>query len=279
MVTAQANAGPGQPHPGFAAGEAIGRAVGAEMVTRARGDGFGNNYSRDIPKGAGLWTSNTDPVTINGGQMPGVRPWFLTSASQFRPGPPPAFGSGDFNAALAAIRDFSDHPTTAHSAIAAFWALGVGTPTAAGFWLERAGEEIATHGLSEREATHLYALLSATINDATIGCWEAKLTYWLIRPWKADIAIVPLGSVGRPNHPSYPSGHSCVSSSAGEVLSTWFPERRAHFEAMVEEAGLSREVSGIHYHFDITAGRDLGLHVAAFTIARDASGTSVLTAH
>jgi len=282
MVTAEANiTGPGPHRAAFLAGEAIGRAVGAVIAARGTTDGFANGYRVDnIPVGPGYWISNTtNPFTINGGQMPGVLPWFLTSASQFRPGPPPVFGSDDFNAALAAIRYFSDHPTPEHSAIAAFWALGAGTPTAAGFWLERAGEEIAQHGLSEREATHLYALLSATIADATIGCWDAKLTYWFIRPWRADPAIIPLASVGKPNHPSYPSGHSCVSSSAGEVLSTWFPERRAHFEAMVEEAGLSREVSGIHYHFDITAGRDLGLQVAAFAIARDASGTSVLTAH
>jgi membrane-associated phospholipid phosphatase len=48
---------------------------------------------------------------------------------------------------------------------------------------------------------------------------------------------------------------------------------------MVAEAGLSREVSGIHYQFDVVAGRDLGLHVAAFAIAADASGNSILTAH
>lgn len=23
--------------------------------------------------------------------------------------------------------------------------------------------------------------------DATIGCWDAKLFYWLIRPWKAEL--------------------------------------------------------------------------------------------
>ena len=281
MVTAQANAGPGQPHPGFTAGEAIGRAAGAEIVNRARADHFTDPMpvTARPPIEAGYWTSNTDPFTMNGGQMPGVTPWFLTSASQFRPGPPPAFGSDEFNAALADIRYFSDHPTAEHTFIAGFWALGAGTPTASGFWLERASEEIASHGLSERQATHLYALLSATMADATIGCWEAKEYYWLIRPWKADTHIVPLASVGKPNHPSYPSGHSCVSSSAGEVLSTWFPERRAHFESMVEEAGLSREVGGIHYHFDIIAGRDLGHNVAAWAIAQDASGTSILTAH
>jgi hypothetical protein len=36
---------------------------------------------------------------------------------------------------------------------------------------------------------------------------------------------------------------------------------------------------GIHYRFDIEAGQKLGRNVAAFAIARDASGTSVLTAH
>src|SRR4029077_21125846 len=40
MVTAQANAGPGQPHPAFAAGESIGRAAGAAVVQPARGEGF-----------------------------------------------------------------------------------------------------------------------------------------------------------------------------------------------------------------------------------------------
>jgi hypothetical protein len=36
---------------------------------------------------------------------------------------------------------------------------------------------------------------------------------------------------------------------------------------------------GIHYRFDIDAGHDLGRSVGAFTIAADASGNSVLTAH
>jgi membrane-associated phospholipid phosphatase len=282
MLLAQENGSSrGLPHDAFMAGEAIGRAVGAAIVERATHDQFSSSTPLTTrPQiGAGYWISNTDPFTVNGGQLPGVVPWFLWSASQFRPGPPPAFGSADYLNALQAIRDFSDNPTQAHKDIAAFWALGGGTETASGFWLARASDEIAQRGLSEREATHLYALLSATIADAQIGCWDAKLFYWVIRPWQADTHITPFASVGRPNHPSYPSGHSCVSSSAGEVLSTWFPEKRAHFEAMVAEAGFSREVSGIHYHFDVVAGQELGRNVAIFTIGEDAKGTSVLTAH
>jgi membrane-associated phospholipid phosphatase len=48
---------------------------------------------------------------------------------------------------------------------------------------------------------------------------------------------------------------------------------------MVVQAGRSRMYGGIHYAFDISAGQTLGRNVAAFTIAADASGESVLTAH
>ena len=277
-VTAQANAGPGQPHPAFEAGEAIGRDVGAKIVARAMADGFTNPNTATPPVGPGFWTSSaTPPQRVNGGQLPGVQPWFLTSASQFRPGPPPAFGSPAFQAGLAEIRQISDTRTPEQVRIAMFWAFNAGTITGSGFWMEVASQDVLQHGLSEREATHVFALVSATIADAQIGCWDAKLTYWLIRPWKADPAITVVPAVGMPNHPSYPSGHSCVSSSAAEVLSAFFPEERAQLDAMVIEAGLSRMYAGIHYRFDIEAGQALGRSVARLAIAADASGNSVLT--
>jgi hypothetical protein len=276
IVAAQANAGPGQPHPAFAAAEGIGRAVGAQIVTRARSDGFDRPAIGTPPVGPGFWVSANPPAVV-GGQLPGVTPWFLTSADQFRPAPPPAFGSAEFLAALAEIRQISDTRTAEQIQIATFWAQNPGTPTTSGFWLGEATDGIVEHGLSERDATHLYALLSATMFDAQIGCWDAKLTYWFIRPWQADPAITAIPAVGRPNHPSYPSGHSCLSSSAAVVLKTFFPEEQPRLDAMVTEAGLSRMYAGIHYRFDIDAGRQLGRSVAAFAIAADASGNSVLT--
>src|SRR2546422_6316032 len=71
MVDAQANAGPGGVHPAFARGEAVGRAVGAEIVARAQADGFNRPFTGTIPTGPGLWISNTTPPTIAGGQLPG----------------------------------------------------------------------------------------------------------------------------------------------------------------------------------------------------------------
>jgi len=278
LVNEQSNAGPGQPHPSFARGEAIGRAVGAEIVTRAQADGFNSPFTGTIPTGPGLWISNTTPATIAGGQLPAATPWFLRSQSQFRSATPPVFGSAAFTTELQEIRQISDTRTAEQTQIAAFWALNAGTPTASGFWLQVATDNINSHGSSEREATHLYALASATMYDAVIGCWDAKQTYWYIRPWQADPVITTTAAVGKPNHPSYPSGHSCVSSSGAEVISTFFPRKRAQLEAMVTEAGLSRMYGGIHYRFDIEAGQTLGRSVARFAIRADARGHSVLNA-
>src|SRR2546427_330371 len=193
--------------------------------------------------------------------------------------PPPAHGPGRTAASQREIRAISDTRTQAQLDIATFWALAAGTPTTSGFWIQQATDGINQQPFSERRATHLYALLSATMFDAQIGCWDAKETYWLIRPWQADHAITVVAAVGKPNHPSYPSGHSCLSSSAAEVLTTFFPAQRKQLDAMVIEAGLSRMYGGIHYRFDIEAGQTLGRRVAHFTIAADRSGHSVRWPH
>ena len=114
--------------PGFARGEVIGRAVGAEIVARAQADGFSTPFTRTIPVGAGFWVSNTTPATVAGGPLPGVRPWFLTSARQFRPGPPPAFGSRGFLAGLAEIRHLSDTRTAELRGITSFYDLVPAVP-------------------------------------------------------------------------------------------------------------------------------------------------------
>ena len=277
MVTAQRGVGSDREQQAFARGETIGRAVGATIVTRAQTDGWATPFTGTIPVGPGFWHSEATPPSVACGPLAGVRPWFLTSGSQFRSAPPPAFGSPSFLAAVAEIRAISDTRTPEQVQIATFWAQGAGTPTTAGFWLQVATDGIAQHGLSERRATHLYALLGAIMTDAGIGCWDTKEVYWLIRPWQADPAITTVAAVGKPNHPSYPSGHSCVSSSAAEVLSRFFPQQRAQLDAMVTEAGLSRMYGGIHYRFDIEAGQLLGRRVAAFAIRADRSGHSVLS--
>ena len=276
-VQEQANAGPGQLHPDFARGEAVGRQVGAEAIARAITDGFDQPWTGTVPVGPGLWFSSAKPPQppVNA-QLPGMRPFFLRSADQFRPAPPPAFGSPWYLAALAEVRHISDTRTAEQVAIALFWARGAGTSSISGFWNVTAAGWIVESGLREREATHVFALLDAAMMDAAIGCWDAKLTYWFIRPPQADPAIKLIPAIGLPNHPSYPSAHSCFSGAAAEMLSEFFPAKADSLDAMVNQAGLARIYAGIHYRFDVDAGQQLGRQVARFVRDADRSrGSSV----
>src|SRR2546427_11948586 len=161
-----------------------------------------------------------------------MRPFFLTSPDQFRPAPPPAFGSPDYHAALAEVRRISDTRTAEQVNIALFWARGAGTSSIGGFWNTIATGWIEESGLGEREATHVFALVDAAMMDAAIACWDAKLTYWFIRPPQADPGIKLIPAIGLPNHPSYPSAHSCFSAAAAEMLSEVFPANADGPDAM-----------------------------------------------
>src|SRR5712692_9286856 len=119
--TPAAGRGPGRsPSRGMASpGEAVGRQVGAEAMARAMTDGFDLPWTGTVPVGPGLWFSSAKPPQppVNA-QLPGMRPFFLTSADQFRPAPPPAFGSPTYLAGLAEVRNISDTRTAEQVAIA-----------------------------------------------------------------------------------------------------------------------------------------------------------------
>jgi hypothetical protein len=279
QVQQQANAGPGEgpPHPDFIRGEAVGREVGAEAIAQARTDGFDLPWTGTVPVGTGLWFSSAKPPQPPAvAQLPGMRPFFLTSADQFRPAAPPAFGSPAYLTALAEVRSISDTRTADQVSIALFWARGLGTSSIGGFWNTIATGWIEESALREREATHVYALLDAAMMDAAIGCWDAKLTYWFIRPPQADPAITLIPAIGLPNHPSYPSAHSCYCGAAAGVLSGFFPAKGDSLDAMVTQAGLARIYAGIHYRFDVETGARLGRQVARFAGEVDRSRGSAV---
>src|SRR5688572_25504282 len=48
-----------------------------------------------------------------------------------------------------------------------------------------------------------------------IAHWDAKPVNWYIRPVQADPAITV--AIPQPNHPSYPSGHSCVTTDCRDA--------------------------------------------------------------
>jgi membrane-associated phospholipid phosphatase len=247
----------------FAAGEAIGRTVGMHVAELARTDRFDAVWTGTVPTGAGLWSSDFDPPRPPLLPLLGeMRPFYLTSGDQFRPGPPPAFGSSAYLAALAEVRQFSDHRTDDQLRIAEFWAM----PTVAAFWNEQATTLITHHQLDERRAARVLALMHTATMDANIACHDAKYTYWLIRPYRADPAITT--PIPRPQHPSYPSDHACVSGTSAYVLGALFPADAERLAALADEAGESRIYAGIHYRFDKDAGLHIARQVAALAVQR-----------
>jgi membrane-associated phospholipid phosphatase len=256
QIAAQA----GEKNQAFAAGEAIGRAVGEEVVAYAHSDNTGVLPPPPVPVGPGFWTS-TAPLP----GLFGTRPLALTSPDQFRPPPPPAFGSPAFLNALARIRLLSDTRTPGQLGQAQFWNTRV-----AGFQNEIASELIVSHRRSERNAARILALANMAGFDALIGCWDAKFAYWYIRPSQADPAITL--PIGLPNHPSFPSAHSCVTAAYSEILGHFFRDERPRLAANVKAAGRSRMYAGIHYRFDIMAGQVLGRKVAQYVLGTDVTG-------
>ena len=255
----------------FATGEIVGRVVGAEVVELARRDRFDAVWTGSVPTGPGYWSSDLNPPGPP--QLPllgQMRPFFMESGDQFRPAPPPAFGSPEFLAALAEVRRLSDGRTAEQLRIAQRWALTTGS-LVSGFWNEETSELIARYRLNERRAARALALVHMAAIDATIACYDAKYTYWLIRPYRADPAITT--PIGRPNHPSYPSSHGCSSGAAAYVLAALFPADADDLVAMADEAAESRLYAGIHYRFDKDAALGIARHVAALALARDLDGS------
>lgn len=256
---------PGEAKDDFAVGERIGRAIGAAVVASAMADRFNAVWTGSVPAGPGLWVG-TAPLLPLLGQM---RPFFMTSGDQFRPPPPPAFGSQEFTTALAEVRRLSDTRTAEQLAIAQYWAGTTGS-LVAGFWNAQASDLVLRYRLDERRAAHALALSNMAAMDANIACHDAKYTYWLIRPWQADAAITT--PIGRPNHPSYPSNHACVSGAMAYTLGATFPEERNRLAAMADQAGESRLYAGIHYRFDKDAGLRIARQVADLALTLDVMG-------
>ena len=258
---------PGERQSNAASGEAIGRAIAAQVVARAKGDGFSAPWTGTIPVGPGKWFSASAPAGPMIGQ---AKTYLLTSGSQFRPAPPPAFGSTEFAAALAEVRQISDTRTQEQRDLAVFWNFPVGTYQPPGYWNELASGLAVERRLNERETAHTLALMNMVSHDALVAAHEAKYFYWVIRPSQADPGITL--PIGLPNFPSYPSNHAAVSAGMARVLADRFPSERQRLDALADEAALSRIYGGIHYRFDGDAGLALGRTVAAWALAHDVNG-------
>lgn len=137
---------------------------------------------------------------------------------------------------------------------------------------------------STPRAARALALLSTSLADAAITCWDAKYAYWVPRPITAirTIAGQPFtdptfnSQIGTPPFPSFTSGHSTFSGAAATILEHLFPGGTAtdalgatvSFAVAAEQAKNSRLYSAIHYSIDNNQGLAAGQQVGGLAIAR-----------
>jgi membrane-associated phospholipid phosphatase len=244
----------------------MGRAVAQLVIARAQADGSDAVFSGTIPQGACNW-KGANPVFPMAGTW---KPWALTSGSQFRPGPPPTCDSAQMATELAEVKNF---PRSIPAPAASF-----STTRLAFFWQGAAGaikpfSDLIAQKISEYRldanpprAARAYALVNIAFYDSLIACWDAKYTYWAIRPNQLDPTITTL--FPNPNHPSYPSAHTSLASGQAEALSYLFPRDADFIRNFAMESANSRIWAGIHYRSDIDAGLALSRQVATLIIER-----------
>jgi hypothetical protein len=262
----------------IAAGLALGRAVAAVFVARAGADGMGAAAGTPAQwqaladaataRGETPWisqeTPRRPPMLPNFGQ---VRAWMMTPTDivNERPAAPPSTSSAQMQQELAEVRDTVQNLSREQMAIAYKWNDGAGTYTPPGHWNDIATEYIRDARFSEVRAARVFALLNVAMHDGAVGCWDAKFTYFNPRPSQLDPNIKTI--IGLPNFPAYSSGHSTYSAAAASVLGYVFPGSTSEFDAMADEAGLSRLYGAIHYRSDIENGKAQGRRIAEYTLA------------
>jgi membrane-associated phospholipid phosphatase len=245
-----------------AAGMALGKQVAALVIARGKSDGTDAKWTGSVPGGPGKWTG-TNPILPMAGTW---KPWVLSSPSEFRPGPPIPYDSPEKAAELAELKNFPRTPLTNNEAL--FWEAAVGGLRAHQYWNEQLSKMTLEYRLDDDppRAARAFVLPFVALYDSAIGCWEAKYTYWAIRPFQLDPEIKTVFTT--PNHPSYPAAHACSSTAVTRVLGYLFPRDAEAFAALGDRAGESRIWAGIHFRSDIVAGRQLGLAVATKVIER-----------
>lgn len=261
------------------AGETLGKAVAAKFIAKGRGDRAGaaagsqalwNQLKTDCEaSGETAWVSQETPARPP--MLPAfgkVKSLLIDSATvvSLIPGPPPSTSSPQFKSEMEEVYNFVKNPTREQIRIVHFWADGVATYTPPGHWNAIAADDFVTKNYSEVRWARNMALLNITMMDAAIVCWATKYKYFNPRPSQVDPRIKT--TTGLPNFPSYISGHSTFSAAAATILGHIIPDKATAYDAMANEASVSRMYGGIHYRSDCETGLVVGKNVGGYAVQR-----------
>ncbi|GAB1342685.1 vanadium-dependent haloperoxidase [Gemmatimonas sp.] len=287
---------------------AYGDTVARHVLAWAGKDRF--KESRGLPKYSitrevGRWTP-TPPAYMDAVEpnWATLAPFAMDSSNQFRPAPAIPFdttkGSAFYTQTLE-VYEKGKTLTDEERAIASFWDCNPYTMNVqghtmfatkkispGGHWMGIAAQAARKSNASLVETADTYARTAMALADGFIAAWEEKFRSGVIRPetviakW-VDEQWVPL--LQTPPFPEYPSGHSVISTSAAQVLTSIYGDNFAFadsvevpyglpvrsftsFEQAANEAAISRLYGGIHYRQAIEEGQKQGRLVGQHLLSR-----------
>ena len=222
-------------------------------------------------------------------------PFSLRSADQFRPSGPPRLDSRRWAREYNEVKEIGSSTSTTRTAEQTL---------AARFWGEPPVQQargafrkfVLDHELDIVDAARFMAMISVTYADALIACFDAKYVYTFWRPITAIRAGDTDGNArtiadpawatllpATPNHPEYPSAHSCITPAGGRVIARFLGTRSidftvpsltglgdrhyAHVRDLEYEVSNARIWGGIHFRSAVDDGVKIGTRVTNWVLA------------
>jgi len=173
-----------------------------------------------------------------------VKPFALTAGDQFRPPPPPAYGSAQLKREVDETIAVNAALTLEQKAIVEFMRDGPRSTGQSGHWLQFAQDVSRRDHLNLDQDVKLFFAVGNVVLDAFISCWDAKRfydtsrPYWWVRIYYTGKTIrgwrgpgLGVGEIAATNwrpyspdtfvtppFPGYVSGHAAASGAASKIL-------------------------------------------------------------
>ncbi len=233
------------------AGWKLGEQVAKQIIEKAKLDGSDKVWDGKMNKDPTKWTGPF-PMGIS---LATCTPIVLRSPDQFRPAPPP-----DFEKEMKELKDFKQ--TFKSRSLAFYWANNGGFD----FWSDEAGKKMFEYRMTDDApaAARIYAVLHTAYRDAAIAIFDAKYTYWGIRPSQLDSTYNPL--IATPPFPGYPSGHALGAGTSSAIMEYFFPADAKHFQQLAQDCADSRFYAGIHFKTDNETGLKMGKTIGKYIV-------------
>jgi hypothetical protein len=205
------------------------------------------------------------PQPCYGLEVASWKPWILPDPLQFMVSKPPSATSDPYWMPQAEfVKRVVESATKQQKQICKWWA---GEKTqGSGDWIVILNDYLFSHVVDFPKIVFVRAVHAESLVDGNIAIFNSKYTYLIRRPMMVDSSIKPIVNV--PRHPSYPSGHSTLSTISAIILTYYFPDNRDDWFYKAHEAGLSRIWAGLHFPLDDQAGQFLGKQIGDAIVSK-----------